>query len=177
MVAGRRVTLAILQAALIAVLALVIAALGLALAVGPASNVYPVGPLQPLSSRHPGGKVFVRNPELSEEFEILQASGIFEIVSADQAGKVVELHPRETAPVCGTSLLLTWATNGLVPATVPIRSTFSLTLEEDGLACERRFVLEAERRTSPVQHLFRPFRRETRTLGAILASEYERGRK
>ncbi len=49
---------------------------------GPASNLYPAEPLQRLSSRHPGGKAFVRNPELSEELEILQASGVFEIVSA-----------------------------------------------------------------------------------------------
>lgn len=177
MIAGRRTKLAIFQAALLAVLALVVATLGLTLAVGPASNLYPVGPLEPTSSLHPGGKVFVRNPELTEEFEILQASGVFEIVSADQASKVVVLHPRETAAVCGTSLLLPWITNGLVPATVPLRSTFSFTLEENGVASEQQYVLEAERRASPLQHLFRPFRSDTRTWGAILASEYDRGRK
>jgi hypothetical protein len=102
---------------------------------------------------------------------------VFEIVSADRASKVVELHPREVAPVCGNPLLLTWATNGLVPATVPVRSTFSFTLEEDGVVSERQFVLEAERRVSPVQHLFTPFRSDTGTLGAILASEYDRGQQ
>jgi hypothetical protein len=50
-----------------------------------------------------------------------------------------------------------------------------VTLEEDGVVSEREFVLEAERRVSLIQHLFKPFRKDTRTLGAILASEYERG--
>jgi len=180
---GHRVKLAIhwaarvttLGAALMAALAFMVIVLGLAL--GPTSNLYPVGPLQRLSSEHPGGKAFVRNPELSDEFEILQASGVFEIVSADQASKVVELHPRKVAPVCGNPLLLTWATNGLVPATVPIRSTFSFALEEDGVVSEQHFVLEAECRVSPVQYVFKPFRKDTRTLGAILASEYARGQQ
>lgn len=174
MVDDRRVRSIVLWVAIIATAAVtVIVALVVA---GPASNLYPVGPLQRLSSRHPGGKAFIRNPELSEELEILEASGIFEIVSADQASKVVELHPRKVASVCGNPLLLTWATNGLVPATVSVESTFSFTLEEGAVVSEQQFVLEAERRVSVVQHFFKPFRKDTRALGAILASEYERGR-
>jgi len=172
---GHRVKTILGWAVLLAVLAFIVCALGL-IFVGPTSNLYAVGSLQPLSSRYPGGKVFVRDPELAEELEILRASGVFEIVSADQANKVVELHPREQAPVCGNPLLLTWATFGLVPATVTVSSTFSFTLEEDGEVSEEQFVLQGERRVSLVQHVFKPFRSDTRTLGAILASEYERSR-
>ena len=105
-----------------------------AIFVGPASNLYAIGSLHSLSSEHPGGRVFVRNPELAEELEILRASGVFEIVSADKADTVVELHPKEQAGACGNPLLLTWATGGLVPSTVRIGWTFSFTLEEDGVA-------------------------------------------
>lgn len=161
--------------ALAAALTFIVLAVGLFIA-GPTSSLYPIEPLQRLSSRCPGGKAFVRNPELSEELEILQASGLFEIVPADQADKVVELHPQEMGAVCGTPLLLTWATNGLVPATVRTSSTFSFAIEENGVVSEHEFVLQGDRRTSLVQRLVKPFRSDTRTLGAILASEYERGR-
>lgn len=165
----------VISVVLCAALAVMAIAFGLVLA-GPASNLYPIGPLQPLNGPHPGGKACVRNPELSEELEILEASGVFEIVAANEASKVLTLHPRKTGGVCGNPLLLTWVTNGLVPATVAIRSTFSFTLEEDGVVSEKEFVLEAERRVSVVQRLFKPFRKDTRTLGTILASEYERER-
>jgi hypothetical protein len=150
-------------------------AMGLVLA-GCGSNLYPSGPIQPLSSRHPGGRAFVRNPELSEEFQILEASGIFEIVRENEASKSIELHPRKTGAACGNPLLLTWATFGLMPATVSITSTFSFTIKEKGVVSEREFVLEGERRVSLLQPLFKPFRSDTRTWGAILASEYEQGR-
>jgi len=161
--------------ALVVALALVVLAVGLVI-LGAESNLYPTGPLQCLSSQTPGGKAFVRNSELSEEFEILQASGIFEIVPEGQASKVVELHPLEMGGSCGTPLVLTWATNGLVPATVRTSSTFSFTVEENGVVSEQQFVLEGERRISLLQRLVKPFHNDTQTWGAILASEYERGR-
>jgi hypothetical protein len=46
-----------------------------------------------------------------EVLEILRASGVFEIVSADQASKVIGLHPQKMGAACGNPLLLTWATN------------------------------------------------------------------
>lgn len=147
-----------------------------AMLVGPASNLYPTGSLLTLTSEHPGGRVVVQNPELAKELEILQASGVFEIVPADQADKVVELHPLEQGCVCGNPLLLTWATGGLMPATLSMAWKCSFTLREDGVESERQFVLQGERRVSPVQHLFKPFRSDAQTLGAILASEYERTR-
>lgn len=172
---GHRLKLVIGWIAILLVVALIVCPI-VAIFVGPASNLYAVGSLQPLSSKHPGGRVFVRNPEFAEELEILRASGVFEIVSADQAVKVVELHPQEQAAACGNPLLLTWATGGLVPSTVSIGWTFAFTLQEDGIDSEQRFVLNGERRVSLVQHFYRPFRSDTQTLGAILASEYERTR-
>ena len=162
-------------AALVAVAVIIVLAVGL-LIVGPASNLYPTGPLQCLSSPNPGGKAFVRNSELSEEFEILQASGVFDIVPEGQASKFVELQPMEMGGACGTPLVLTWATNGLVPATVRVNATFSFTVEENGAVSEQKFVLEGERRVSLVQRLIKPFLSDRQTWGAILASEYERGR-
>ena len=114
---GHRLKTIIGWIALLPVVAFIVCAI-VAIFVGPTSNLYAVGSLQPLSSQHPGGKVFVRNPELAEELEILRASGVFEIVSADEANNVVELHPREQGRSCGNPLLLTWATGGLVPDTV-----------------------------------------------------------
>lgn len=175
MAKGDRLRLVMGWVAILLVVALIACPI-VAIFVGPASNLYAVGPLHRLSREHPGGRVFVRNPELAEELEILRASGVFEVVSADQADKVVELHPQEQAGVCGTPLLLTWATGGLVPSTVSIGWTFSFTVQEDGVDSEQRFVLQGERRVSLVEHLHKPFRNDTQTLGAILASEYERNR-
>lgn len=171
MVNSHRLKLTARWAILLTALAFVVAALGLVLS-GPASNLYPIGPLHGLSSQYPGGKVFARNPELLEELEILRASGVFELVSANQATKVVELHRLEWAPACGNPLLLTWATNGLVPATVRVQLTFSFALKENGVVSDQQFVLEANRRVSFMQRLYKPFCSKTRTLGAILASEY-----
>ena len=175
MAKGHRLKLVMGWIAILLVVALFVCPI-VAIFVGPASNLYAIGSLQSLSSEHPGGRVFVRNPELAEELEILRASGVFEIVSAEQADKVVELHPQEQTGVCGNPLLLTWATGGLVPSTVSIGWTFSFTLQEDGIESEQRFVLQGERRVSLVQHLHKPFRSDMQTLGAILASEYERTR-
>jgi len=175
MAMGHRLKLAMGWAAILLAVSLIMCPI-VALFVGPASNLYPAGALLSLTSEQPGGRIFVRNPELAEELEILRASGVFEIVSADQADKVVDLHPLEQAGVCGTPLVLTWATGGLVPATVSITRTFSFTLHEDGVDSEQRFVLQGERRVSLMQHLFKPFRSDTQTLGAMLASEYERTR-
>lgn len=144
--------------------------------VGPSSNLYPIGSLRPLSSQYPGGKVFVRNPELASEFAILQASGVFEIVSEDQADKVVELHQCEEAGVCGMPLLGTFVTGGLMPTSVSDSWVFSFTVEKDGKLSEQQFTLQGERRVSHLQHFLRPFRSDTRTWGSILASEFERGR-
>ncbi len=58
-----------------------------AIFVGPASNLYATGSLQPLSNGFPGGKVVVRNPELVEELEIFQASGQ-EVLGVGQAVEV-----------------------------------------------------------------------------------------
>ncbi len=176
MVDRHRVRLLVGWSAGIAVLMFTVAGMALVF-IGPTSNLYPTKPLQPLSVRYPGGKVVVRNPELSEELKILRTSGVFEIVSSDNATRVVELRPRQADGVCGNPLLVTFVTVGLVPATVSNPSTFSFRLEENGTVSERQFRLEAERRVSLVQWVFKPFHSEPRTLGAILASEYERQRQ
>jgi hypothetical protein len=176
MVDRRRVRLLLGWSAGIAVLLFIVAGIALVI-IGPTSNLYPTKPLQPLNARHPGGKVFVRNADLSEELEILRSSGVFEIVSSDNATRAVELRPRQAGGVCGNPLLVTFCTFGLVPATVSNPSTFSFRLEENGSVSERQFRLEAERRVSLVQWVFKPFHSDTRTLGAILASEYERQRQ
>lgn len=172
---SHRFELAMGWAALLLPVALIICPM-VAMFVGPASNLYPTGSLLTLTSEHSGGRVVVRNPELAKELEILRASGVFEIVPADQADKDVELHPLEQGCVCGNPLLLTWATGDLMPATLSTTWKYSFTLHEDGAALERQFVLRGERRVSLVQHLFKPFRSDAQTLGAILASEYERTR-
>lgn len=156
-----------------AILAVVILSVSFALFVaGPASNLYPVAPLQPLAVRFPGGKASVRNPELADELAILESSGIFEVVPASQARKVITLHPREDLPVCGTPLLFTWFTFGFASTTIPIESTFSFTLVENGVASKHQFVLQGERRVSRLERLYSPFRSDVRTWGRILASEY-----
>ena len=72
----RRFELILGWAALL-VLVVSVSCLPVMIIVGPASNLYPVSPLETLSSRDPGGKAFVRNPELADELEILRASGVF----------------------------------------------------------------------------------------------------
>lgn len=171
MVDNRRLRLTVRWAILLAALTFAITSLGFALS-GPASNLCSAGPLRRLSGQFPGGKVFVRNPELQEELEILRASEVFEFVPASQATQVVELQPRKWAPVCGNPLLLHWLTCGLTPAAVRVQLTFSFSLEENGVVSDHQFVLEADRRVSFLQRFLKPFRDDTQTLGAILASEY-----
>ncbi len=161
-------------AAILAVVALSVAsALFL---IGPTSNLYPVAPLQPLAVQFPGGKACVRNPELADELAILESSRIFEIVPAGQARKVITLHPREDLPVCGTPILFTWFTFGVASTKIPIESTFSFTVVENGVASKHQCVLQGERRVSRLERLYSPFRSDVRTWGGILASEYAAGR-
>lgn len=136
------------------------------------SNLYAARPLLRLETPHPGGRAFVTNPQLVEEYEILAASGIFDLVEHGPAPKSVRLHRMQRDFVCGNPYLLTVFTLGLIPATVPAGVTFSFSATESGETADYQFHLDAERRISPLQYPFKPFLSEQRTLGSVLASEY-----
>lgn len=59
--------------------------------------------------------------------------------------------------------------------TIPIESTFSFTIVENGVASKHQFALQGERRVSRLERLYAPFRSDVRTWGGILASEYAVG--
>lgn len=121
MAKGHRFELVMGWVAILLVVALFVCPI-VAVFVGPASNFYAVGSLHSLSSEHHGGRVFVRNPELAEELKILRASGVFKIVSADQAdtrmwctrccaGHMVLPWPSHTSRTWGSGVFVWSATN------------------------------------------------------------------
>jgi hypothetical protein len=137
-----------------------------------ASNFYPRGKTLELPQPFPGGRVFVDNPGMTEEFAILRASGIFEISNDPDEAIHLTLHHRELRYGCGTPYVLTFMTFGLVPATMPADSVFSYSISDGGASQEFTFELGIIEKVSPLQYLFKPFTDEIETLGSVLRTEY-----
>lgn len=90
-----------------------------------------------------GRPVFVTNPGLQREYEILRASGTYQLVSERRGARALTLYPIRRYGGCANSLMLTGLTLGLLPGTVPALRVFSYDLETDGIVerCEHRLAL------------------------------------
>ncbi len=87
--------------------------------------------------------VYVMNPELHREYQILQASGIYLLSSHREAARLLTLHPVRQYGRCGNPLMLTMLTVGIVPGVLPAARAFNYDLKTDGQTetCEHHLPL------------------------------------
>ncbi len=87
--------------------------------------------------------VFITNPELEREYEILRASGIYRFSTERDGARLLTLHPIRQYGRCGNPLMLTGLTLGIVPGVLPAARGFEYDLETDGVTetCEHHLPL------------------------------------
>lgn len=76
--------------------------------------------------------VYVTNPSLARELEVLRASGLYRLADRESGATKLKLREISQSGRCGNSLMLTMITFGLVPGYVPGAYTFSYELENKG---------------------------------------------
>lgn len=86
--------------------------------------------------RFSGGSqpVYVTNPQMHPEYEILKASEIYHLTNQPDGAYLLTLHSIGQRPRCGNPLLLTLFTFGLVPGYLPAARTFEYDLNTNGIA-------------------------------------------
>lgn len=77
--------------------------------------------------------VYVTNPELKREYEILRASGIYRLSTEQGESRELTLHPVRQYGRCANPLMLTGFTLGIVPGVVPAARAFVYDLKTDGV--------------------------------------------
>ena len=77
--------------------------------------------------------VYVTNPELHREYDILRASGIYQISPKADGTRSLTLRPIRQFPRCGNPLMLTIFTLGLVPGYLPGAYAFEYDFQTDGV--------------------------------------------
>lgn len=80
--------------------------------------------------------VYVTNPELTEEYNLLKKSGIYQIAETMSRDiHALTLHPLKHHFVCGTGpFSASLITLGLIPISTPSTRDFSYTLAKEGIA-------------------------------------------
>lgn len=76
--------------------------------------------------------VYVTNPTMQPEFEILKASGIYQLTNTPKGARQLTLLPIRQHGRCGNPLMLTFLTFGIVPGVLPSARSFDYDLETDG---------------------------------------------
>lgn len=99
--------------------------------------------------------VFVTNPELQREYEVLKASGIYQLSSNPSSPLRLTLHPIRQYGRCGNPLMLTGLTLGIVPGVVSATHAFQYDLESDGKVQELNHRLALYERVSLWEHFVR----------------------
>jgi len=119
--------------------------------------------------------VYVTNPEMEPEYEILKASGIYELSSQSNGARPLTLHPMRQYGRCANPLMLSIFTLGIVPGFLPAGRAFEYDLETDGVSESCVHELPLYERFSIWEHLGR--RNEQKVLIEALArSSRERKR-
>lgn len=77
--------------------------------------------------------VFVTNPELTREYEILRVSGIYPLSQERDGARLLTLHPIRQYGRCANPLMLTGLTLGIVPGVLPAARSFGYDLQTDGV--------------------------------------------
>jgi hypothetical protein len=93
--------------------------------------------LEPKSqlARFDGGPqvVYVTNPQMQPEYDILKASKIYQLTNQPAHAFQLTLHPMGHGWRCGNPLLLTFYTAGLIPGYLPAARTFEYDLSTNGI--------------------------------------------
>jgi hypothetical protein len=76
--------------------------------------------------------VYVTNPELQPEYDVLRASGIYPLSTQRDGARLLTIHPMRQYGGCGNPLMLTIFTFGIVPGWLPADRTFEYELQTDG---------------------------------------------
>ena len=76
--------------------------------------------------------VYVTNPAMQKEYEILRASGIYSLTSQPEGARKLTLLPVHQYGRCANPLMLTIVTFGIVPGVLPGARSFEYDLETDG---------------------------------------------
>lgn len=77
--------------------------------------------------------VYVTNPELHREHEILRSSGIYQVSNLPDGARKLTLHPMQQFARCGNPLMLSALTLGIVPGFLPGAYVFEYELESNGV--------------------------------------------
>ena len=76
--------------------------------------------------------VYVTNPDLTREYEILKASGIYRLSYHSTDARLLTLKPLRQSARCGNPLLLSALTLGIIPGWLPGNYAFEYELKMDG---------------------------------------------
>jgi hypothetical protein len=77
--------------------------------------------------------VYVSNPEMHPEYEILKASGIYQLTNQPEGARTLTLLPIHQYGRCANPMLLTIVTFGIVPGILPGARAFEYDLDTDGV--------------------------------------------
>ena len=76
--------------------------------------------------------VYVSNPEMHLEYEILKASAIYQLSSQPEASQKLTLRQIKHGFRCGNPMMIAVVTLGIIPGYLPGRLSFEYDLEADG---------------------------------------------
>ena len=142
---------------------------GLCLCQGCATNFYLESEARPIAKPSPGTTVFVTNPSLSEEYRILKRSGIVGLTDDPQCPNKVTLHDFQQRTQCGTPYLISFATLGVVPISLPQIEDYRYTLQTLNGTQIVRFHLPVYFRYSIWERILGVFHSDEQTLATALA--------
>jgi len=97
--------------------------------------------------------VYVTNPEMHYEYEILAASKIYNLTNQPDGARRLTLRPIEHYGRCANPLMLTFITLGIVPGFLPGAQVFEYDLETNGMMEHRHQALPIYERISIWEHL------------------------
>jgi len=157
-------------AALIAVVFIVAALTG-----GCTGNLYLAAITHHPKPSHTPELVYVSNPGQQPEFDILRASGIYQVTNQSDSVASLTLKPLGHGGGCGLGLLTTIYTCGIVPASLPARFTFNYEIEQAGTTNFYTHFLPVYERYSLWELFFKPFKSEKRTFAKALARSERSG--
>ena len=99
--------------------------------------------------------VYVTNPELKFEHEVLKASGIYPLTHQTNASRHLTLRPIRQFARCGNPLMLSAFTLGIIPGEISGARTFEYELESDGKLQQCSHCLPLYERYSIWEHFVR----------------------
>ena len=105
-------------------------------------------------ARHPQ-PVYVTNANLQPEYEMLRASGIFDLSGQPASAPKLTLRTMRRFGQCANPLLLSAMTLGIIPGWLPGNYSFEYDLEVNGQVENRMHMLPVSMRISVWEHLVR----------------------